>query len=118
MMNQLVREQQEELRTMQFQDPSAEASRLLIQMNLRSAESLYTQDNEVKFFTDGTNKFADLLSMIEQAKHHIHIQYYIYRGDHLGQTLIEALAKKAAARGRGATAHRSSWQHQYAEWIF
>lgn len=95
-MNQLVREQQKELRTMQFHDPSAEASRLLIQMNLRSAESLYTQDNEVKFFTDGTNKFADLLSKIEQAKHHIHIQYYIYRGDHLGQTLIEALAKKAA----------------------
>lgn len=94
--NKLVTRQQEELVNLAFNDPHTAAYKDLIQMNLRTGHSLYSQDNSVKIFTDGTDKFADLFQKIEQAKHHIHVQYYIFRGDHLGKNLVEALARKAA----------------------
>lgn len=93
---QLISEQKAALRDYDFHDPIMENYRPLIHMNLVSGRSIFTQDNEVKLFTDGTDKFADVLREIATAKHHIHIQYYIFRGDNLGQELITALAKKVS----------------------
>ncbi|MGK0552447.1 cardiolipin synthase [Enterococcus faecalis] len=59
---------------------------------------LYTTNNEVQLFTDGEKKFDALLADIAQAKKHIHMEYYIYRGDHLGQKVRQALVA-AAKRG-------------------
>jgi len=96
MARELVNKQHAELEHLQFHDPITEQYRNLIRMNLRSGDSLYTQDNGVTIFTDGIRKFADLFRMIEKARHHIHIQYYIFRGDDLGRSLREALIRKAA----------------------
>lgn len=60
--------------------------------------SLYTDDNQVELFVDGTKKFRALVKDIKQARHHIHFEYYIYRDDELGRTVLEALTE-AAARG-------------------
>ena len=40
-------------------------------------------------------KFEQLLKDIDQAKNHIHIQYYIIQNDELGKRFIQALTKKA-----------------------
>ncbi|MGX7059268.1 cardiolipin synthase [Vagococcus humatus] len=61
-------------------------------------DSLFTTNNEVDLFTDGTKKFEQLLKDIETATHHIHLQYYIYRSDQLGKTIRNALID-AAKRG-------------------
>jgi cardiolipin synthase len=95
-LHEIVLKQHSELESMTFHDPAAEQHRRLIQMNLVSGHSVYTQDNEVTIYTDGMEKFADLLQKIKDAKHHIHIQYYIFRGDNLGYEIIQALARKAA----------------------
>jgi len=94
-LHQIVAKQHSELESMSFHDPAAEHHRRLIQMNLVSGNSVYTQDNEVTIFTDGKDKFADVLRAIEGARHHIHIQYYIFRGDQLGQDMLQALVRKA-----------------------
>jgi len=94
-LDQIVAKQHSELESMSFHDPAAEQHRRLIQMNLISGYSVYTQDNEVTIFTDGMSKFADLLQKIREAKHHIHIQYYIFRGDDQGREVLKALAAKA-----------------------
>ncbi|MDN6030462.1 MAG: cardiolipin synthase, partial [Lactococcus plantarum] len=52
----------------------------------------------VKLFTDGREKFDALIDDISKAKHHIHIEYYIFRMDNLGKEVTEALI---AARQRG-----------------
>lgn len=96
MARQLVDRQHAQLELIRFHDPYTEQYRQLIRMNLLSGDSLYTQDNRVKIFTDGIQKFADLFRMIDNAKHHIHIQYYIFRGDDLGRSIGEALKRKAA----------------------
>ncbi len=67
----------------------------LIYMNLISDHAYLSQENEVEVFTVGDNKFDSLIRDIEQAKHHIHLMYYIIRNDRLGNMLLNLLTKKA-----------------------
>ncbi|MER2112211.1 MAG: cardiolipin synthase [Solibacillus isronensis] len=67
----------------------------LIYMNLKTNNAVLTQDNDVKIFDDGSDKFEALINDILHAKNHIHIQYYIFKLDNLGQRIINALIKKA-----------------------
>lgn len=88
--------QKKELPALPFRSPETGHYRNLIHMNLASGYSLYTEDNEVAVFTDGRGKFDALLEDIRNAKRHVHLMYYIYRADGLGERLREALAAKAA----------------------
>ena len=67
----------------------------LIVMHLHNNQAVLTQDNKVEIFIDGREKFDALLRDIEHAKDHIHIQYYIFRLDSLGQQIYQALLEKA-----------------------
>lgn len=67
----------------------------LIFMHLINNHALLTQDNEVEIFTDGKKKFDSLLQDIQNAKDHIHLQYYIFKKDEIGKTLLKALIAKA-----------------------
>lgn len=67
----------------------------LIHMNLLSNHAVLTQDNHIHIFDDGQDKFDHLLEDIAEAKHHIHIQYYIFRLDRLGTRILDALIEKA-----------------------
>lgn len=49
----------------------------------------------VEIFTTGQAKYAQLLYDLEQAHHHIHMQYYIIADDELGEAIAEVLIKKA-----------------------
>ncbi|MHC5249494.1 cardiolipin synthase [Enterococcus sp. LJL90] len=72
--------------------------RQLIYMLTFHENSLYTMGNQIHLFTDGRKKFDALIADINQARNHIHLQYYIYRSDELGQEVREALIT-AAKRG-------------------
>lgn len=65
-----------------------------IYMQLVNNDALFTQKNEVTVFTDGWKKFEALIEDIKQARDHIHVQYYIFREDGLGNEIIEALTQK------------------------
>lgn len=67
----------------------------LIVMHLSNNQAVLTQDNKVEIFTDGREKFDALLQDIHHAKDHIHIQYYIFRLDSLGQEIYQAVLAKA-----------------------
>lgn len=60
-------------------------------------ESPVYEGNSVRFFESGTEKFKTLFECIQQAKSHIHIQYYIYKDDKIGTELMNLLAEKAKA---------------------
>ncbi|WP_297635479.1 cardiolipin synthase [uncultured Clostridium sp.] len=66
----------------------------LIKMNYTNSGARYTQRNEIEIFSDGKEKFEKLLEDIENAKKYIHIQYYIFKNDEIGNKIIEALEKK------------------------
>lgn len=78
-----------------FNDKNAETYKDLIKMNLFYHNFSYTQNNEVTIYTDGEKKFQDLFKSIQEAKNHIHMEYYIIRNDKLGNKLLNLLAQKA-----------------------
>ena len=56
-----------------------------------------TLHNEVKLLTNGEQKFPALIAAIESAQHHIHLEYYIFETDTIGNQLIRLLEEKASA---------------------
>ncbi|RNF38548.1 cardiolipin synthase [Planococcus salinus] len=78
-----------------FNDDTPNAYKDLIYLHLRNNGALLTQDNAVQIFNDGKEKFDALLEDINQAEDHIHIQYYIFRMDDLGNRIVNALITKA-----------------------
>ncbi len=93
----LLATQLEEIRknTFIFKSEIAKKYKQMINMHVLNNDALLTDDNEVEIFTDGHEKFETLLNDIEQATHHIHLQYYILRKDELGRRLVSALTRKA-----------------------
>lgn len=63
---------------------------------LKADDAILSENNEVSLFTDGEEKFSEMKSAILQAKHHIHIEYFIIRDDELGREIVSLLAQKAA----------------------
>lgn len=51
--------------------------------------------SRIEAYTDGVSKMEALLAEIARARHHIHIQYYIFNDDETGRSLRDALAAKA-----------------------
>ncbi len=51
--------------------------------------------SEIAVYTNGNDKFNALLEAIEQATHHIHLEYYIFCNDEIGNRVKEALIRKA-----------------------
>ena len=54
-----------------------------------------TQQNKLKLLKSGEEKFIDLFQAIEQAKHHVHLEYFNFRNDSIANALFELLGKKA-----------------------
>lgn len=95
----IERERNSLLRGLYPHPPTGEAeSKQLIYMLTIFGSSLYTTQNELKLYTDGREKFDGLIKDIQSAKDHIHMEYYIYRGDSLGLEIRDELIA-AAKRG-------------------
>ena len=70
-------------------------TRELAVMLVKDGHSPLTAGNEVKLLVNGEHKFPEVLRAIREAKHHIHIEYYIYEDDKIGTAIADALIKKA-----------------------
>ncbi|GAO44057.1 cardiolipin synthase [Flavihumibacter petaseus] len=61
----------------------------------RDSLSALTAGNDVKLLINGEEKFPEVFAAVAEAKHHIHIEYYIFEDDDTGQQLIHALTEKS-----------------------
>src|SRR5690606_5881061 len=52
--------------------------------------------NHVELLMNGEEKFPALFQAIREAKHHIHLEYYIFDPDEIGLSLLELLEEKVA----------------------
>lgn len=64
-------------------------------MILKDSMSPLTSKNALKLLINGEQKFPEVLNAIKSAKHHIHIEYYIYEDDEIGHAIEQALIEKA-----------------------
>ncbi|MCD7932292.1 MAG: cardiolipin synthase [Tannerellaceae bacterium] len=51
--------------------------------------------SKIDIYTNGKEKFEALLKAIENATHHIHLEYYIFCDDEIGNRVKDALIRKA-----------------------
>ncbi|MCQ6280961.1 cardiolipin synthase [Bacillus sp. EB600] len=52
-------------------------------------------DTATKTLTNGEETFYHILKELKKAKHHIHLEYYIIRNDHIGEQIKNILIEKA-----------------------
>lgn len=71
------------------------AKKRLMNLLLSNSNAILTNDNEVQILRNGEETFPEIFKTIEQAKHHIHLEYYIIEDDRIGNRLRELLIKKA-----------------------
>lgn len=66
----------------------------LIRLMLNNSNALLTTGNDLQILKDGNETFPALFDAIENARHHIHLEYYIFGNDRIGGQLIRLLMKK------------------------
>jgi cardiolipin synthase len=54
-----------------------------------------TENNDIKLLLNGENKFPKVFDALKNAKHHIHIEYYIFDNDDIGGKIMDLMVKKA-----------------------
>ncbi len=62
--------------------------------NLEAGQAVLTDNNDIRIYTDGKEKFQALIQEMKHAKKYIHIQYYIIRSDELWQEIEKVLIQK------------------------
>ena len=62
---------------------------------LRAHNIAITNNNKLELLSSGRKKFASLFSEIKKAKHHVHLEYFNFRNDSIGNALFNLLAQKA-----------------------
>lgn len=67
----------------------------LVTLLANSNQSSLLYGSDISIYTNGSDKFRDLISEIEKATHHIHLQYYIFCDDKIGNVIKELLIAKA-----------------------
>jgi len=77
------------------EDISGNDNAELAAMLLKDLQSPLTRHNHVKILLNGEEKFPELMLALEKAKHHIHMEYYIFEQDEIGTAILELLIKKA-----------------------
>jgi cardiolipin synthase len=74
---------------------SEEKQHQLIRFFQRVNLALPFEGNSIKVFQDGYSMLQSLLSAIKSAKHHIHVEFYIFEDDAVGRLVKDALMDKA-----------------------
>jgi cardiolipin synthase len=59
-----------------------------------SCDALAYESNKLEIYTDGVSVFEDIFEDIKKAKHHIHLEYYIFLDDEIGRKMIDVLIGK------------------------
>lgn len=67
----------------------------LIRLLLNNSNSLLTTGNEVKLLESPAQTFGAIFEAIKKARHHIHLEYYIFANDKIGNQMKNLLMEKA-----------------------
>jgi len=67
----------------------------LMNLFLSNSNAILTNNNEIQVLKDAKETFPAIFNSIEQARHHIHLEFYIVEDDSIGNYLRELLIRKA-----------------------
>lgn len=90
----LLKKPMAEYLSQDFSAPPPEYERL-IQFFRQTNQAFPFEGNRVDVYTDGYSMLQSLLREIYKAKHHIHLEFYIFEDDAVGRLVRDALIDKA-----------------------
>lgn len=76
-------------------DPKIKSKQHIITLLLNNSKSLLSEYNTLQIFTAGKEAFDVILNDIQNAKDHIHLEYYIIEDDKIGRKVRDLLINKA-----------------------
>lgn len=76
-----------------FQSPADQHQ--LIRLFRNTNQSLPFEGNRIEIYTDGLTKLQALIRELYKAKYHIHLEYYIFEDDAVGNLIRDILMEKA-----------------------
>jgi cardiolipin synthase A/B len=85
-------------KTRALMDDLAPAERDTVELLSRLNDVSVTSAEDVRLLFGGADFYAELIRQVEEAKDHVHIEFFIYRKDERGQQMLDALVA-AAKRG-------------------
>lgn len=83
----------ERIELLETLNPPTEYKGLINLLNKQKDTPLYG-GNKITFYTNGIDKFDALVEEIKKAKKHIHLQYYIFMDDVIGNRIKDLLIQK------------------------
>jgi len=67
-----------------------------MKLHLNAGYAPLTVHNQVEVLLNGGEKFQELFNALESASHHIHLSYYIFKDDEIGEDVFKILSRKVA----------------------
>lgn len=67
----------------------------IIRLLLNNSNALLTTGNQLKILNNGEETFRAIFEALRNAKHHIHLEYYIFSDDKIGNQLKNLLIEKS-----------------------
>jgi len=67
----------------------------MVRMHESQGLSSLSLDNGIRVYTNAQDKYRDLYRDIERARHSVHMVYFTFSADHVGERFIDLLAQKA-----------------------
>jgi cardiolipin synthase len=56
-----------------------------------------TRGNHIDFYYDGSSAFEAMLEAVGSARHHIHLEFFIFHADDIGKQFLDLLSRQARA---------------------
>ncbi|WP_252187720.1 cardiolipin synthase [Anaeromonas frigoriresistens] len=78
-----------------FSEVEHSLKKKMISLILNNSKSPVTINNRSKILTNGYAKFNEVKKDLRNAKHHIHIEYFIIKNDNIGNEIKDILIQKA-----------------------
>ncbi|MEG2098925.1 MAG: cardiolipin synthase [Mucinivorans sp.] len=78
-----------------WQLPEIQCHSAIIKLLLSNSKSLLTIGNSIDILHNGSNTFKAIKQALNDARHSIHLEYYIIEADNLGHEIAEILCRKA-----------------------
>lgn len=87
--------QRQEIETLQLELRQQVANKQeLSAMLLNTRHSVVSKNNKIQLLLNGEEKFPAVLEALRKAKHHIHVEYYIFAADDVGNEVAAVLVEK------------------------
>lgn len=67
----------------------------LVKFLIHETHSPVSKDNKINLLINCENKFPEVQNAVRRAKHHIHVEYYIFSDDKTGCEFVDMLIEKA-----------------------